>query len=116
MWERIRSIWTIPDLRNKILYTLGLLLLARVLSHVPVPGIDPASLNAALAKNGNLSQVFGLPDPLSGGWLAFFSGAALGVYRYITASIVMRLWQPIFPKRGAVAREGEAGRNRLAKI
>jgi preprotein translocase subunit SecY len=116
MWNRVRSIWTIPDLRNKILFTLGLLILARVLSHVPVPGIDPSSLTAALSKNGNLSQVFGLLDLFSGGSLTYFSVAAMGVYPYITASIVMQLLQPIFPKLDALAREGEAGRNRLAQI
>lgn len=116
MWDRLRSVWTVPDLRNKILYTLGLLLLARVLAHVPVPGVDPASLQGALSKNGNLNQVFSLLDLFSGGSLTTFSVAAMGVYPYITASIVMQLLQPIFPKLDAMAREGEAGRNRLAQI
>ena len=116
MWERLRSVWTVPDLRKKILFTLGLLLIARVLAHVPVPGVDPASLQGALSKNGNLNQVFSLLDLFSGGSLTTFSVAAMGVYPYITASIVMQLLQPIFPKLEALAREGESGRNRLAQI
>ncbi|GAC1460502.1 MAG: preprotein translocase subunit SecY [Ktedonobacterales bacterium] len=117
MWERLRSMWTIPDLRNKILFTIGMLLVFRVVAHVPVPGIDPASLNSAVNKNGgNLGQVFGLLDLFSGGSLQNFSVAAMGVYPYITASIVVQLLQPIFPRLEAMAREGEVGRNRLAQI
>jgi preprotein translocase subunit SecY len=116
MWNRIRSIWTIPDLRNKVLFTLAMLLVARVVAHVPVPGIDPASFESALSKSGNLNQVFSLLDVFSGGSLTTFSVAAMGVYPYITATIVVQLLQPIFPRLDAMAREGEAGRNRLAQL
>jgi preprotein translocase subunit SecY len=116
MWERLRSMWTIPDLRNKILFTIAMLLVFRIVAHVPVPGIDPASLQSALSKNGSLNQIFGLLDVFSGGSLQTFSVAAMGVYPYITASIVVQLLQPIFPRLEAMAREGEIGRNRLAQI
>ncbi len=115
MWDRLRSIWTIPDLRKKLLYTLGLLLLARLVVHIPVPSIDPTSFQTALSKNGSLNQVFTLLDVFSGGSLQASVGI-MGVYPYITASIVMQLLQPIFPRLDALAREGEAGRNRLAQI
>jgi preprotein translocase subunit SecY len=116
MVERLRSTWTIPDLRNKILFTVGMLLVVRVVSHVPVPGVDPASLQSALGKNGGLGQVVGLLDLFSGGSFTTFSVAAMGVYPYITASIVVQLLQPIFPRLEALAREGEIGRNRLAQL
>jgi preprotein translocase subunit SecY len=118
MWTRLRSVWTIPDLRKKILFTIGMLLIFRVVASVPVPGIDPTQLSNYLKQNGgNLNQVFGLLDIFSGGSLAKnFSVLALGLYPYITASIVVQLLQPIIPKLEALAREGEAGQNRIAQI
>ena len=116
MLDRLRSIWTIPDLRNKILFTLGMLLVFRLFAHVPVPGIDPASLQSALGNNQQYNQLFGLLDVFSGGSLQTFSVAALGVYPYITASIVMQLIVPIFPRLEALQREGgEAGRTRISQ-
>ncbi len=116
MWERLRGMWTIPDLRNKILLTLGLLLIYRLISHVPVPGINPQDLQNALGKNPTYGQLFGLLDVFSGGSLQSFSVAALGVYPYITASIVMQLVVPIFPRLEALQREGgEAGRTRISQ-
>jgi preprotein translocase subunit SecY len=116
MWERLRSMWTIPDLRNKILFTLGMLLVFRLVAHVPVPGINPAELQSALGQNPTYGQLFGLLDVFSGGSLQNFSVAALGVYPYITASIVMQLVVPIFPRLEAMQREGgEAGRTRISQ-
>jgi preprotein translocase subunit SecY len=115
MWERLRSVWTIPDLRNKLLFTIGMLLVARLVAHIPVPGIDPNQLRNALNNNGSLNQVFSLLDVFSGGSLQASVGI-MGVYPYITASIVIQLLQPIFPRLDAMAREGETGRNRLAQI
>jgi preprotein translocase subunit SecY len=116
MWDRLRSIWTIPDLRNKILFTLGMLLVFRLVGHVPVPGIDPQNLQAALGRNPQYGQLFGLLDVFSGGSLQTFSVAAMGVYPYITASIVMQLIVPIFPRLEALQREGgEAGRTRISQ-
>jgi preprotein translocase subunit SecY len=120
MWERLRSVWTIPDLRNKILFTLGMLLLFRILAHIPVP-LTTAE-NQALrnlftnSSNQNLSQLLGLLDVFSGGSLQQFSIVALGVYPYITATIVMQLLQPIIPSLQNLAQEGEAGRLRFSQI
>lgn len=116
MWNRLRSMWTVPDLRNKILYTLGMLLIFRVVAYVPVPGIDPANLQNIINQNSNLQQFFGLLDVFSGGSFKNFSVLALGVYPYITASIVVQLLQGIIPRLGELSREGEAGRNRLSQI
>jgi preprotein translocase subunit SecY len=94
-----------------------MLLVFRVVSYVPVPGIDPSALNKQLSQQGsNLNQFFGLLDVFTGGSLYNFGIAAMGVYPYITASIVVTLLQGIVPRLGALAHEGEAGRNRLSQI
>ena len=116
MWDRVRSIWSSVDLRNKILFTIGMLIIYRIIAHVPVPGIDPATLQSALSKNGNLSQIFGLLSVFSGGSISNFSIVGLGVYPYITASIVIQLLGPIIPALNKLNEEGETGRNKLAQI
>src|SRR5205085_4924570 len=121
MWERLRSIWTVPDLRNKILFTLGMLLIFRILAHITVPltATEQQSL-VKLFNNGSsnqdLGQLLGLLDVFSGGSLQTFSVVALGVYPYITATIVMQLLQPIIPALDNMMREGESGRMRFSQI
>ncbi|MBV9021604.1 MAG: preprotein translocase subunit SecY [Ktedonobacteraceae bacterium] len=120
MWERLRSIWTVPDLRNKILFTLGMLLLYRILANITVPlsSAEQQQLASLFAQNKgqNLGQLLGLLDVFSGGSLQHFSIAALGVYPYITATIVMQLLQPIIPALQNLATQGEAGRLRFSQI
>lgn len=120
MWEKLRSIWTIPDLRKKILFTLMILLITRVLANIPVPltHAETQSLVKLFAKGGNqnLGQLLGLLDVFSGGSLQKFSIVALGVYPYITATIVMQLLQPIIPALENMMREGEAGRLKFNQI
>ncbi|HLH63692.1 MAG TPA: preprotein translocase subunit SecY [Ktedonobacteraceae bacterium] len=121
MWERLRSIWTIPDLRKKILFTIAMLLIFRVLAHITVP-LSPteqkalAGLFTSSGGNQNLGQLLGLLDVFSGGSLQQFSIVALGVYPYITATIVMQLLQPIIPALENMMREGEAGRLKFSQI
>ncbi|HEU5374180.1 MAG TPA: preprotein translocase subunit SecY [Ktedonobacteraceae bacterium] len=120
MWEKLRSIWTIPDLRKKILFTLMILLITRLLANIPVPltHAETQSLANLFSKGGNqnLGQLLGLLDVFSGGSLQTFSIVALGVYPYITATIVMQLLQPIIPALENMMREGEAGRLRFNQI
>jgi preprotein translocase subunit SecY len=120
MWERLRSIWTVPDLRNKILFTLGILLAFRVLANISVP-----LTQAEFAKlvdlfkpgaNSPTSQVFNLLDVFTGGSLDKFSIVGLSVYPYITATIVMQLLQPIIPALQNLSMQGEAGRLRFSQI
>jgi len=98
-----------PDLRNKILYTLGMLVVFRFLAHVPLPGVDQAQLTNVLANN----QLLSLLDLFSGGGLARFSVVALGVNPYINASIIMTLLNQTIPALTALSKEGEYGRNRI---
>src|SRR5438876_3026391 len=120
MWERLRSIWTVPDLRNKILFTLGMLLIFRILAHITVPltAAEQQSLSKLFSTSGgnNLGQLLGLLDVLSGGSLQTFSIVAFGVYPYITATIVMQLLQPIIPSLQNLSAQGEAGRLRFSQI
>jgi len=120
MWERLRSVWTIPDLRKKILFTLAILLVFRVLAHITVPltATEHQNLANLFSTNSsqNLGQLLGLLDVFSGGSLQQFSIVALGVYPYITATIVMQLLQPIIPALENMMREGEAGRLRFSQI
>jgi preprotein translocase subunit SecY len=120
MWEKLRSIWTIPDLRKKILFTLMILLITRVLANIPVP-LTNAETQALVhlfssGSNQNLGQLLGLLDVFSGGSLQKFSIVALGVYPYITATIVMQLLQPIIPALENMMREGESGQMRFNQI
>lgn len=117
MLDRLRSIWYAPDLRKKIFITLGILVIYRFIAYIPVPGIDPKTVQSAFAKNPNFSQIFGLLSVFSGGSIQNFSIVALGVYPYITASIVIQLLQPIIPALDKMSREeGESGKNKLSQI
>ncbi|HLI71793.1 MAG TPA: preprotein translocase subunit SecY [Ktedonobacteraceae bacterium] len=122
MWDKLRSIWTIPDLRNKILFTLMILLITRVLANIPVPlsGSEYTALTNLFSNpssgNQNLAQLLGLLDVFSGGSLSKFSIVALGVYPYITATIVMQLLMPIIPALENMNREGEAGQLKVNQI
>jgi preprotein translocase subunit SecY len=120
MWERLRSVWTIPDLRNKILFTIAMLLLSRVLAHITVP-LTPDEQTKLLQlfqtnSNGGLGQLLGLLDVFSGGSLKTFSIVPFGVYPYITATIVMQLLQSVIPALQNLSTQGEAGRLRFSQI
>lgn len=102
----------LPDLRTRILFTLGMLAAFRFIAHVPVPGVDLQGLRDLFDRN----QLLGMLDLFSGGAMRNLSVAAMGVYPYITASIVMQLLVPVIPRLQALAKEGEAGRNRINVI
>lgn len=102
----------IPDLRGRILFTLGMLVLFRLLAHVPVININRSVLNDIFRDN----QLLGFVDLFSGGGMRTLSIVALGVFPYITSSIVMQLMTPVIPKLQALAKEGESGRQRMNQI
>ena len=104
--------FSLPDLRRRILITLGILVLFRFVAHVPLPGVDPVALRELFERNA----LMGMLDLFSGGALRYFSIAAMGVYPYITASIVMQLMVPVIPRLQALSREGETGRNKINLI
>lgn len=99
----------LPDLRRKILFTLSMLVAYRVAAHIPVPGVNAEALRQLFDSN----QLLGLLDMFSGGAMASFSVVALGVYPYITASIIMQLLVPLIPPLQRIAQEGEAGQAKI---
>ncbi|MCX6031606.1 MAG: preprotein translocase subunit SecY [Chloroflexi bacterium] len=109
MIEAVRNAFRLPDLRRKLFITLGILVIYRLTSHIPVPGVD----RGALAQIFQSNQLLGLLNLLSGGALQNFSVMAMGVYPYITAQIIVQLLMPIIPQLEALGKEGEAGRNKL---
>lgn len=109
--KNVLNAFKLPDLRRKILFTLGMLVLYRFAAHIPVPGVDADALRQLFRSN----QLLGLLDMFSGGAMSSFSVVALGVYPYITATIIMQLLQPLIPPLERLAREGEAGQAKITQ-
>ena len=108
----ITRIWKLKDLRKKVLMVLGILVLTRVLAHVPIPALSIVDIREFFAGN----QLFGLLNVFSGGGLANLSIAMLGVGPYITASIIMQLLTVVVPSFQEMVKEGgEMGRARINK-
>ena len=101
--------WHQPDLRRRLLFTLAILVIFRFIAHVPVPGADLEALRQLFQSN----QLLGFLDIFSGGAMRNLSVAAMGVYPYITASIILQIMIPVIPRLQNLAREGEAGRQRI---
>ncbi len=104
--------FSLPDLRRRILITVGILVIFRFVAHVPLPGVDSNALRMLFERNAML----GMLDMFSGGAMRNFSIAAMGVFPYITSSIIMMLLVPVIPQLQAISREGEAGRHKINLI
>ena len=109
MFDSLLNAFRAPDIRRRILFVLGVLIIFRALAHVPVPGADPTKLAQFFKDNA----LFGLLDLFSGGGLSRFSVVGLGVNPYINASIIMQLMTGVVPALTALQREGEYGRNKI---
>jgi preprotein translocase subunit SecY len=109
MLEAVRNAFRLPDLRRRLLFTLGILVIYRGAAHIPVPGVNLAALGELFQAN----QLLGFLNMLSGGALNYFSVMAMGVYPYITAQIIVQLLTPIIPQLAALQKEGDAGRKKL---
>ena len=110
--ETIRNVlnaFKLPDLRRKILFTLAMLVVYRFAAHIPVPGVNADALRQLFESN----QLLGLLDMFSGGAMSSFSVVAMGVYPYITASIIMQLLAPLIPPLERLSKEGEAGQAKI---
>ena len=112
LFQAVIDAFSLPDLRRRILITLGLLVIFRFVAHVPLPGVDAYALEQLFERNALL----GMLDLFSGGAMRYFSVAAMGVYPYITALIIMQLLVPVIPRLQALSQEGEAGRNKINQI
>ncbi len=112
MLDSLTNAFKLPDLRRRLLYTLGVLTVFRLAAHIPVPGLDRVALQQILGSGDAAGQLFRFLNLLSGGALENFSVVAMGVYPYITASIIMQLLTPIIPALEQLSKEGEQGQNK----
>lgn len=107
--QAVINAFSLPDLRWKLLFTLAMLVVFRFVAHIPIPGVDQAELTKLFRENA----LFGMLDLFSGGAMRTLSVAAMGVYPYITASIIMQLLIPVIPQLQSLQKEGEVGRKKL---
>lgn len=107
MLQAVINAFKIPDIRRKILFTVAMLVIFRLIASVPVPGVDREGIRTYIEQN----QLLGMLNLFSGGGLNNFSIVALGVYPYITATIIMQLMTPIIPRLNELSQEGQQGRN-----
>lgn len=107
--NKLKKLFQDKQLRNSILFVLGMLVVFRVAAHIPVPGVDTVALKAFFEGN----QVLGLLNLFSGGGLANFSIVALGLGPYITASIIFQLLVMIVPRLEELSKEGEYGQKKI---
>ena len=112
MFTYLRQLWRSEELRKRILVTLGLLFIYRVVAHIAVPGSDPFALKQFLDSRGGAGAV-GIFAALTGGALDNFSVVLLGLSPYINASIIIQLCTVIFPKLEALSKEGQQGQQTL---
>jgi|694.fasta_scaffold07223_12 preprotein translocase subunit SecY len=112
MIEAVRNAFRLPDLRQKLLITFGILILYRFAANIPLPGVDRDALQA-MFRGDNQNMLLNLLNFFSGGGLAQMGVMALGVYPYITASIIMQLLTPIVPALEELSKEGDQGRQRI---
>jgi preprotein translocase subunit SecY len=113
MFDKILNIFRIPDLRKRVLFTLGLLAVYRLGAHIPTPGINADML--AQFFNQNSGSAMGLVDLFSGGNLRKLTVFALGIMPYITASIIFQLLTVIYEPLAKLQKEGELGRRKITQ-
>jgi preprotein translocase subunit SecY len=114
MLQAFRNIFRIPELRTKLLVTAGFLILYRLGSFIPIPGLDSKALNEKLGQGGGgFADVLQLISVLTGGALQQCTLFALGIMPYISASIIFSLLQKVIPALESIAKEGESGRARI---
>ena len=101
--DALRNAWRLPDVRSKLLFTGLILVVYQFAAHVPVIGVDRGALQAVL--DNNAGGLVGVLNLLSGGAVSNFSVIAMGVYPYITASIIFQLLVPVIPQLEAIQRE-----------
>lgn len=112
MFTYLRQLWQSPELRQRILVTLALLGVYRIVAHIPVPGADPFALEQFLQSRGG-GGVIGVFAALTGGAIDNFSIVLLGLSPYINASIIVQLCTVIFPKLEELSKEGAQGQQQL---
>ncbi len=113
MLSAIANAFRVPELRKKILFTLGIIAIYRIGAHIPVPGVNPTQIAAVINSN---TGALGLLNLFSGGALSQFAVFTLGIMPYITASIIMQLLTAVVPKIEEWQKEGETGQRKIIQI
>jgi len=113
MIEKIKNIWRIPELRRRVVFSLGLLVVYRLGGHVPTPGVNSEALVTAFAHQSN--SLFGLYDLFVGGSFAKATVFALGIMPYISVSIIFQLLGAVIPYFEKLQKEGEEGRKKITQ-
>ena len=121
MLQALRNALFLPELRNRILFTVFILAVYRLISHIPVPGVDVTVLRTITESvqggtAGGLGNLVGLLSLLSGGAVANFSVLSMGVYPYVTAQLILQLLVPIIPRLAEMQKEGEQGRRKINRL
>ena len=109
-----QNIFKIPELKNRVFFTLALLAVYRIGAHIPTPGINGEELSKFLAEKGG--ALMGFFDMFSGGALSRVTIFALGIMPYISASIILQLLTVVIPAIGKLAKEGEAGQKKNSQV
>jgi preprotein translocase subunit SecY len=104
-----------PDLRKKLLFTLGIIVIYRLGAHIPIPGVDYANVQTCMDVAGSTTGLFGLVNMFSGGALLQITVFALGIMPYITASIILQLLTVVIPRLEALKKEGQAGTAKITQ-
>ena len=113
MIESLKNIFRVPDLRNRLLFTLGMLAVYRLGNHIPTPGVDARALTEFFEQNRG--TWFGFVDMFSGGNLSRVTVFALGIMPYISASIILQLLTVVVPYLEKLSKEGELGRKKITQ-
>jgi preprotein translocase subunit SecY len=113
VWESISNVFKIPELKRRILFTLALLAVYRMGTHIPIPGIDSAMLARFMSEHAE--GIFGFLDMFSGGAFNQMTVFALGIMPYISASIILQLMTVVVPALERLSKEGEAGRKKITQ-
>lgn len=109
MWDKLLRAWRVKEVRQSLLFVLAMMILFRIVAHIPLPGINLVALQRFFEAN----QVLGVLNLFSGGTIKSFSVVALGVAPYITASIIVQLLTVIVPRLEEIQKEGESGQRRM---
>src|SRR5277367_5865811 len=113
MFEKIANVFRIPDLRKRVLFTLGLLAVYRLGGHIPIPGINLVRWDEIFSRQSG--GIFGFFDMFAGGNIRRLSVFALGIMPYITASIILQLLTVVVPTLEKLQKEGELGRRKITQ-
>ena len=119
MWRAFLNAFKVKELRNRLLFTALIIVLVRVASSIPCPGVNPTALKNFIDSVTNTSEngggVMAMIDLFSGGAMTHFALGALGIMPYITASIIMQLLVPVIPSLEKLQRDGESGRGKITQ-